>query len=156
MVILKKDISEKNIDLIPIQKSTNIIAEEQSDKSQFLDEIESKFNSFNLGDYKQYLTFTSNDLLGFYESNLNYLQKLFEEFCYFGEKSEINNINKMNLTGYIYFLSSINIIKNNNNKNTQIISSRKKYKYNISLSKRSNPKCLSERYYSNDKKKTSS
>ena len=153
MVILKKDISEKNIDLIPIQKSTNIIEEEQSDKSQFLDEIESKFNSFNLGDYKQYLTFTSNDLLGFYESNLNYLQKLFEEFCYFGEKSEINNLNKMNLTGYIYFLSSINIIKNNNNKNTQIISNRKKYKYNISLSKRANPKCLSERYYSKDKNK---
>ena len=154
MVILKKDISAKNIDLIPIQKSTNIIEEEQSEKSQFLDEIESKFNSFNLGDYKQYLTYNSNDLLGFYESNLNYLQKLFEEFCFFGEKFETNNINKMNLTGYICFLSSINIINNNNNnKKNTLLTNRKKPTYNISLTKRSsNSKSyLTERYYGSNK-----
>ena len=125
MILIKKNINKKDIKIINNNKNE----EENEIEKNYLSNIEEEnsksninnsnykinnINNINIENYKKYLTLKNFEILNFYNKNKEELEDIFSQYSLIGDKILIDKEIKMNLTGYISFLNSIQILKNNN------------------------------------------
>ena len=125
MILIKKNINKKDIKIINNNKNE----EENEIEKNYLSNIEEEnsksninnsnykinnINNINIENYKKYLTLKNFEILNFYDKNKEELEDIFSQYSLIGDKILIDKEIKMNLTGYISFLNSIQILKNNN------------------------------------------
>ena len=125
MILIKKNINKKDIKIINNNKNE----EENEIEKNYLSNIEEEnsksninnsnykinnINNINIENYKKYLTLKNFEIINFYDKNKEELEDIFSQYSLIGDKVLIDKEIKMNLTGYISFLNSIQILKNNN------------------------------------------
>ena len=125
MILIKKNINKKDIKIINNNKNE----EENEIEKNYLSNIEEEnsksninnsnykinnINNINIENYKKYLTLKNFEIINFYDKNKEELEDIFSQYSLIGDKILIDKEIKMNLTGYISFLNSIQILKNNN------------------------------------------
>ena len=125
MILIKKNINKKDIKIINNNKNE----EENEIEKNYLSNIEEEnsksninnsnykinnINNINIENYKKYLTLKNFEIIDFYDKNKEELEDIFSQYSLIGDKILIDKEIKMNLTGYISFLNSIQILKNNN------------------------------------------
>ena len=125
MILIKKNINKKDIKIINNNKNE----EENEIEKNYLSNIEEEnsksninnsnykinnINNINFENYKKYLSLKNFEIINFYDKNKEELENIFSQYSLIGDKVLIDNEIKMNLSGYISFLYSIQILKNNN------------------------------------------